>query len=54
MKIYKKIRIDIETGAVTHEDSFEYEGPLALCGGKGSNTRTEYAQSPEQQAVFSA
>jgi hypothetical protein len=55
MKIYKKIRIDIETGAVTHEDSFEYEGPLALCGGgKGGNTKTEYVQSPEQQAVYSA
>jgi hypothetical protein len=55
MKIYKKIRIDIETGAVTHEDSFEYEGPLALCGGgKGGSTKTEYAQSPEQQAVYNA
>jgi hypothetical protein len=57
MKIYKKIRIDIETGAVTHEDSFEYEGPLALCGGGkggGSQTRTEYAQSPEQRQVFNA
>jgi hypothetical protein len=56
MKIYKKIRIDIETGAVTHEDSFEYEGPLALCGGGkgGGSTKTEYAQSPEQQAGFNA
>jgi hypothetical protein len=55
MKIYKKIRIDIETGAVTHEDSFEYEGPLALCGGgKGGGTKTEYAQSPEQRAVYGA
>jgi hypothetical protein len=57
MKIYKKIRIDIETGAVTHEDSFEYEGPLALCGGGkggGSQTRTEYVQSPEQRQVYNA
>jgi hypothetical protein len=33
MKIYNKIVLDIGTGAVLEEDSFEYSGPLALCGG---------------------
>ena len=32
-KIYSKIIIDIESGDTLYEDSFDYEGPLALCGG---------------------
>lgn len=31
MKIYRSLTIDIETGRVLEEDSFEYDGPLALC-----------------------
>ena len=33
MKIYNKIVIDIFTGETLYEDSFEYEGEVALCGG---------------------
>lgn len=32
MKIYREIRIDIETGETLYEDSFEYEGEIAHCG----------------------
>ena len=31
MKIYNKLVIDIESGDILYEDSYEYEGPLALC-----------------------
>lgn len=36
MKIYNKIVLDMNTWEVLEEDSFEYDGPLALCGGGGS------------------
>ena len=34
MKIYERIILDWD-GAVLEEESFEYSGPLALCGGGG-------------------
>ena len=34
MKIYERIVLDWD-GAVLEEESFEYSGPLALCGGGG-------------------
>ncbi len=34
MKIYNKIIMDINTGGVLYEDSYEYKGPIAECGGK--------------------
>ena len=34
MKIYERIILDWD-GAVLEEESFEYTGPLALCGGGG-------------------
>lgn len=45
MKIYTKVVLDIATGAVEYEESFEYEGPAALCkggGGGGSSVDKEY------------
>ena len=33
MKIYTKIKIDMETGRTVEEESFEYSGPVALCIG---------------------
>ena len=35
MKVYSKLVLDIETGEVLEEDSFEYSGPIAFCGGGG-------------------
>jgi len=35
MKIYNKIVIDISTWETVYEDSFEYDGDLALCGSSG-------------------
>lgn len=31
MKIYREIRIDIETGKTLYEDAYEYSGPVARC-----------------------
>lgn len=38
MKIYDRVVIDMETLEVIEEDSFEYEGPVALCGGGGGSS----------------
>lgn len=35
MKVYTEITFDMSTGAVLHEEAFEYEGPVALCGSGG-------------------
>ncbi len=54
MKIYNHLIIDIGTGAVLSADSYEYNGPLALCGGGSSApppvmpTATERALQEEQ------
>ena len=61
MKIYTKIVLDMTTGETLEEESFEYDGEVALCmgsGGGGSTTNTvDYAYnarmatiSEEQQA----
>lgn len=38
MKIYTRVVIDMKTGNVVEEDSYEYSGPVALCGGSGGGT----------------
>lgn len=40
MKIYNKVVIDMTTGKILEEDSFEYTGPVALCGGGGQGSGT--------------
>jgi hypothetical protein len=30
MKIYNMVKLDMDTGEILEEDSFEYDGPLAL------------------------
>lgn len=46
MKIYSEVRWDIETGDISYEDSFEYEGSISECKGGGATTTntqdTEY------------
>jgi len=37
MKIYTTIKIDIDTGEILHEESFEWTGPVACCKGGGGN-----------------
>ena len=31
MKIYNEVIIDMNTGETIYEDSFEHDGPVALC-----------------------
>ena len=40
MKIYKEIRLDISSGEVLYENSFEYNGPIEECNGGGGSTTT--------------
>lgn len=40
MKIYQKVVLDIETGRIEEEDSFEYQGPMAECKGGGQTSTT--------------
>lgn len=45
MKVYSRVVIDIESGDILEEDSFEYSGPVALCGsggGGGDGVDEEY------------
>ena len=38
MKIYNRIKLDIESWKVLEEDSFDYDGPLAYCDGTSSSS----------------
>ncbi len=45
MKVYTRVVIDMTSGVVEQEDSFEYSGPVLLCkggGGGGDNVDREY------------
>lgn len=57
MKIYNKIVWDIETLEVLEVDSFEYSGPVALCGGGGGkgggSTEYTYTETPTKQSTKS-
>jgi len=52
MKIYNKLVLDMTTWEVIEEDSFEYDGPLALCG--GSESTTQVYPSAQEQALQAA
>ena len=47
MKNYRSITLDMQTGKILHEDSYDYTGPVSLC--KGDSTAK---QSEQQQAAF--
>lgn len=57
MKIYNKIVFDMDTFEVLEEESFEYTGPIALCGGGGkgggaANTYSyTYTETPTKQST---
>lgn len=38
MKIYREVRINMSTGETEYEDSYEYAGPVAMCGGGGGSS----------------
>jgi len=51
MRIYNSVTIDIETGEIEAEDSYEYDGPVAGCKG---GVETEIVQSPQAREALSA
>lgn len=47
MRIHTRIEIDIETGRIVKEEGFNYDGPLAQCGG-GSSAPAAPAKTAEE------
>ena len=59
MKIYTKVVIDLKTGNVLEEKSFEYTGPVAECISFGHQKATQRPEkvemwTPEQKELFQA
>lgn len=54
MKVYEKLVIDMRSGEIVEEKSFDYQGPVARCFGSNDPppTSTSYVQSPEQRQMF--
>lgn len=50
MRINTRVVIDIETGAILERQGYEYDGPVALCGGGPSQQQKDAAT---QQAALS-
>ncbi|MCP3686574.1 MAG: hypothetical protein GY861_28380 [bacterium] len=50
MKIYNEIRIDIDTGETIYEESFEYHGEIAMCGGGSAPSSTTTTVDPVYNA----
>ena len=53
MKIYNEVVIDMNTGETIYEDSFEYDGPMAMCGGDPGDDAA-YAANQEEIDAASA
>ena len=53
MKIYNKLVIDISSGDVLFEDSFEYDGEISECkgGGSSSTTTVDYEYNRRMAAI---
>lgn len=45
-KIYTEVVIDMRTNEVLSEESFDYEGDLALCGGGGGKSMPKPEPAP--------
>lgn len=54
MKVYKQVTIDIETGVIEQEDSFEYSGPIAQCSGGASGGGSNTTGDPVYNARVAA
>lgn len=60
MKIYNKIVWDMNALEILKEDSFDYIGPVALCGGGGKSSggsstsaSYQYTETPQKQSTKS-
>ena len=55
MRVYTRVVIDMDSLAVEEADSFEYEGPVALCGaGNAGHPGGGPPKPPQAQAQNSA
>lgn len=51
MKVYTKVVIDMNTMEVVEEESFDYSGPVALCGGGGSGGGVDKAFNARMASI---
>jgi len=53
MKVYNRIVMNIFTGEIVEEDSYQYEGPICHCkgGGSSSTTSVDYAYNARMAAI---
>lgn len=53
MKVYTLIKFDMDTLAITEEESFEYSGPIVECGGGKQSTTTVDKEYNRRMAAIS-
>lgn len=51
MRVYTKVIIDIATGVVVESDSYNYAGPVALCGGSDSATTSQTVYDTDTTSI---
>ena len=53
MRIYNRLVINISTGEVIEENSYEYSGPIMLCkkGGSSGGSNIDYAYNARMAAI---
>ena len=53
MKIYNRIVMNITTGEILEEESYQYDGPVALCkgGGGGTTTSVDYVYNDRMATI---
>lgn len=53
--IHTLVIIDMNTGATLHDEAYDYDGPLTLCGGSGGGSSTtntvDYAYNARMAAL---
>jgi len=49
MRIYDCVVIDMKTGETVYEESYEYDGPLMLCGGGGTDIEAATPSPTEER-----
>jgi hypothetical protein len=55
VKIYRELTLDMESGAILHEDSYEYDGPVAKAAGGITVARSidqAYAETVQKRQFF--
>jgi len=52
MKVYTKLVIDIASGEIEHEESYDYDGPVALCKGGGGGDAVDEEYNARMATIY--